>query len=553
VTAADWLLAHLADAGVEVIFGNPGSTELPLMDAFPRQDRVTYILGLHEAAVMGMADGYAQQGNRLAVVNVHVQPGLANAMSGILNAARARVPVLVTVGQQVTGLLDSAPFLGGELVAMAAPIAKGAWQVDSVEALAHVMQTAMRTALAHPRGPVVVALPMDVLVAPAPRSQPALPLSPTDPGAVTAAVERLMAAARPAIVAGDGVVAEDAVDALLGIAERLGAPIYGEPFAARAPVPTRHPLWAGALPGFAAQIAPRLAGYDVVLAVGMPVFRLFGASEGSALPVGVSLVHLDVDPAEIGRVYPPECGLAMSVAEGLGAILRGLPAADAAVELRRATTAASIADAAGRARVALAEASEGPRVSPARLCRAIAAAIEPEDLVVDEALTSGRWLRTALHARNTPHNWLAHRGSALGWGLPAAVGARMADPGRRVMCLHGDGSFLFGVHALWTAANQGVQVAVVVADNGGYEILRAGLEGLTGRPHGSWPGLAIAEPVIDLVELSRAFGATAERVESADALDAGLADLWRRADDGPAVLVVPVSGRTPAVGYPVTL
>ncbi len=170
--------------------------------------------------------------------------------------------------------------------------------------------------------------------------------------------------------------------------------------------------------------------------------------------------------------------------------------------------------------------------------------------MVDEALTSGRWLRTAL-GRRDPTNWLAHRGSALGWGLPAAVGAKLADPDRRVMCVHGDGSFLFGVHALWTAARERLGVAVVVADNGGYEILRAGLEGLTGRPEGGWPGLAIADPPLDLVAISRGFGANAERVEHRDQLGDALRDLWRRAEGGPAVLVVPVTGRTPAVGYPV--
>jgi thiamine pyrophosphate-dependent acetolactate synthase large subunit-like protein len=152
--------------------------------------------------------------------------------------------------------------------------------------------------------------------------------------------------------------------------------------------------------------------------------------------------------------------------------------------------------------------------------------------------------------RNDPDNWLAHRGSALGWGLPAAVGAKLADPARRVMCVHGDGSFLFGVHALWTAAHERLGVAVVVADNSGYEILRAGLEGLTGNPAGNWPGLALTDPAVDLVEISRGFGATAERVTEPDGLDEAFQGLWRRAEEGPAVLVVPVTGTTPAVGYP---
>jgi thiamine pyrophosphate-dependent acetolactate synthase large subunit-like protein len=190
-------------------------------------------------------------------------------------------------------------------------------------------------------------------------------------------------------------------------------------------------------------------------------------------------------------------------------------------------------------------------VSPEALSRAVARAVGPDDLVVDEGLTATRALRGAIGPR-TAATWMAHRGSALGWGLPAAVGARIADPSRRVLAVQGDGSLLFGVSALWTAAHEGAGgPALVVADNGGYEILRAGLEGLTGRPEGAWPGLALDGPRLDLAAICRGFGASAERAHRAEALDGALADLWRRAEEGPAALVVAVEGRTPAVGYPV--
>jgi thiamine pyrophosphate-dependent acetolactate synthase large subunit-like protein len=177
--------------------------------------------------------------------------------------------------------------------------------------------------------------------------------------------------------------------------------------------------------------------------------------------------------------------------------------------------------------------------------------VGPRDLVVDEALTAGRALRHVISPR-TAATWLAHRGSALGWGLPAAVGAAIADPGRRVMALQGDGSLLFGIHALWTAAHQRAPVALVVADNGGYEILRAGMEGLTGRPEGAWPGLAVTDPSLDIPALCRGFGASAERVTTRAELPDALGDLWDRARGGPAALVVRVAGRTAPVGYPLT-
>jgi benzoylformate decarboxylase len=549
---AGWLLDALAAEGVDILFGNPGSTELPLTDALGRDGRVRYVLGLHETVVMGMADGYAQQSGRLAAVNVHVQPGLANALAGILNAARARVPVLVTVGQQVQELLPGEPFLGGDLVALARPLAKGAWEARSPGELADLTARAVRTALTHPRGPVVLSVPLDVQVAAAPPPHARVAVPPPPPPDATAldrAAALLAAARAPAVLAGDGVAHAKAGSALAAVAERLGAPVHSEPHAAVVSVPTDHRLWRGPLPPFAADIRRILAGRDVVLAVGMPVFRLFGWSPGPALPEDAALVHLDVDPHEVGKSYPPAVGLVGDVAAGLEGLAARLgPAPDEAVARGRRETART-AELRRAARARLAAAACGPGVTPAALCRAIAAAVGPRDLVVDEALTAGRGLRIAL-GRRVPGTWLAHRGSALGWGLPAAVGAKLADPSRRVVCVHGDGSFLFGVAALWTAAREGLGVALIVADNQGYEILRAGLEGLTGRPEGAWPGLALTEPALDHTALARGFGASAERVEGAADLPAALGDLWRRAAVGPALLVVRVRGRTPPVGYP---
>ncbi len=553
---ADWLLEALRAEGVPILFGNPGSTELPITDALSRASGPRYVLGLHEAVVMGMADGFAQVSRGLAAVNVHVQPGLANALSGILNAAKARMPVLVTVGQQAQELLPSDPFLGGELVELARPLAKGAWEARSADELPELMARAVRTAMTPPRGPVVLSLPMDVQVAPAPpphRPEPLPPAAAPQAGALDRAAELLAGARAPIVIAGDGVAGPEATAALAALAERLGAPIRGEPTAARVPLPSDHPLWRGPLPPFGSEIRAALDGHDVALAVGMPVFRLFGTSPGPELPEGLALIHLEVDPREVGKVHTPAVGLVGDPAIGLAELARRLgPAPPEAAARREATVAGTAAvRREARARVLAAAASGGDTVTPEAFSLAIAGSVIRRDLIVDEALTSGRPLRTAL-GRRDPATWLAHRGSALGWGLPAAVGAKLADPARRVMCVHGEGSLLFGVSALWTAAKEGLGLAVVVADNGGYEILRAGLEGLTGRPEGDWPGLWLREPSLDVAGICRGFGADAARVDRAAELPGALRDLWRRAEDGPAVLVVGVQGRTAPVGYPVT-
>jgi benzoylformate decarboxylase len=320
--------------------------------------------------------------------------------------------------------------------------------------------------------------------------------------------------------------------------------------AATVPLATDHPLWRGPLPAFAAEIAPLLAHHDAVLAVGMPVFRLFGTSPGSALPPETALVHLEVDAHEVGKVHAPAVGLVGDPALGLAGLRDLLGPAPAEARERRARAEAAVAAARAEARARVEASARGERVDPAAFARAVADAVGPADLVVDEALTAARGLRAVIGTR-TPSTWLAHRGSALGWGLPAAVGASLADPARRVLALQGDGGFVFGAPALWTAAHEGLPLALVVADNGGYEILRAGLEGMTGRPEGNWPGIALSDPALDVAAICRGFGAPAARVDRAAELPGALRDLWRRAREGPAALVVGVAGRTAPVGYPI--
>ncbi len=266
------------------------------------------------------------------------------------------------------------------------------------------------------------------------------------------------------------------------------------------------------------------------------------------------LIHADVDPDEIGRMHMPDVGLVADPADVIVGLLDRLGPSNDVTRARREEVVAATAAQTERERCAQSGAvrdgqSATGGITGATLCRAIAAAVTEDDLVVDEGLTATRDLRVALGPR-APGTWLGHRGSALGWGLPAAVGARISNPGRRVLCIQGDGALMFGVHALWTSAAEDAPVALVVANNSGYEILRAGMQGLTGRERGPWPGLQIVSPSIDMLSLGRAFGASAERVDEARALPDALNDLMRRSQDGPAVLVADITGITPPVGGP---
>lgn len=554
MTGSDALLAALAAQGVEVIFGNPGSTELPIMDALARPGAPRFVLGLTEPVVMGMADGYAQTADRLGVALVHVQPGMANALSGVLNAARARVPLLVIVGQQVSSMLPGAPFLGGEIVGMARPIARYAEEVTDPGMLGAMLCDAVTAALGPPAGPAILSLPLEVQAG----TSGALPIPPRAPRAIAApepadldaAAALLARATTPIILAGDGVEHDHAHGALSALAARLGAPVMGEPFAARMPLDSDDPAWAGPLPRAAAPIRHVLGGHDVVLAVGMPVFRLFGWSPGSAMPDGVSLIHVDVDAAEIGRTHIPDVGMVASPGAVMEGLLARLGAPDPPSLARREATATSNEAGRANAHAALRARGDGEEViSGAALSAAIGDGIAAADLLVDEGITATRDLRVAMGHRDVG-SCMWHRGSALGWGLPAAVGAAIADSTRRVVCMQGDGSLMFGVQALWTAAHERCRIALVVGDNAGYEILRAGMEGLTGIPDGGWPGLVVTDPDLDIAAICRGFGASAEDVTDPAALPGAVADVLARAADGPAVLVARVEGRTPAVGGP---
>lgn len=500
-----------------------------------------------------MADGYAQASGQLAAANVHVQPGMANALAGVLNAARARVPLLVTVGQQVSQMLPGEPFLGGDVLGMARPLAKAVYEPTSREQLADDVRSAIGVALSPPRGPVVLSLPLEVQAGPAPPASyhPHAASSPAAPSAerIATAARLLRAARLPVLIAGDGVADAGGAGELARLAARLGAPVFGEPMAARVAMAWNRPLWSGQLQPFGDEIRRALEPHDLVLAVGMPLFRLFGHSPAAPLPEGITLIHAEVDGREVGKTHPPDVGLVGDPRLALAALLEALGPSDASTRARAAAARAAIAE---RRRVVRARAiasSGGPGIPPAAFAKAVAGTVGPNDLVVDEAVTSGRALRALVSSRR-PGTWLAHRGSALGWGLPAAVGAAMARPRQRVMSLHGDGGLLFGIQALWTAAQKRTPLALAVADNRGYEILRAGLEGFTGTPQADWPGLWLEDPAIDIAGLISAYGASVVSVGEAGELREAFSDLWDRAAGGPAALVVRVSGRTPSVGHP---
>lgn len=534
-------LAVLRSEGVSRVFGNPGTTELPLTDALSEADDLSYVLGLQEGSVVAMADGYARATGSTSFVHLHIAAGLANGLIGLLNASRSRTPMVVVAGQQDRRHLTQDPMLSGDLVALASPAVKSAVEVRQAYDLVPLLRRAFTLAAQPPAGPVFVSVPMDVLTEDAAVDVPARSrlAAPAAAGGVVEAAALLAGARRPAIVAGDGVSREGAVGPLVEVAELLGATVYQQPMYDGVNFPGGHPLYAGMLLPRTGAIRAALAGHDMVFIVGCHAFMAHHYSPGPAIPDGTVVVQADSDPAEVGRNFTVAAGLIGSVPGTLrllaAALDRRVP--QAAARLAAARTAA----AARRAEVdaeALARYGDTP-LDPRAAAHAVAAGLPDGAVVVEEAITVGIELRRMLR-QDRPGSYVHTVGGGLGWGIGAAVGTRLGRPDRPVVAVLGDGCAMFGLQGLWTAAHHGLPVLFAVMNNGEYRTLKDTLDAAGSRSTGTgrYVGLDLGPPALDWSAAARLFGLRARRVGSAAELRdvvAGVADLA-----GPVLVDVPI-------------
>lgn len=533
--------------GVEYIFGNPGTTELPLMDALAVERELRYILALQEAGVMAMADGYSQASGKLSAVSVHVAPGLGNAMGMLYNARKAGSPIIVTAGQHPQSFSFSEPLLWAELPEIARPFVKWSSEVRRLEDLPVAIHRAAKTALAPPSGPVFLSLPGDVLT-----SQADIELGASsrvasqvrgDRSAIELAAGLCAAAQRPLIFAGDAIAQSDALAEAVAFAELLGAPVYAETVPSRATFPASHPLFRGAMTRLQRAIHEILARHDLVISLGADLFTLSLPSQTDALPRGLSVVHIDTDPWELGKNYPERAAILaepkatlpeltaeiarrMSHEQRERAKARGDEARREAREERAALHAA-----------ARAAASQQP-IDPLALLETLGSVLPPEAVVVDETISSGRGLRLFLRSEDA-RSFFGNRGGGIGWGLPAAIGAKLALPERPVVALIGDGSAMYAIQSLWTAAHEKLPVTFVIFNNASYRILKQRVHamGEDAARSGTYVGMNLHEPAIDFVSLAHALGVAAERAVTLDDVQAQL----RRALEAPLPVLIDVA------------
>lgn len=521
-------LELLRQEGVEIIFGNPGTTELVLMDALAVETAPRYVLGLHESAALGMADGYAQASGKLAAVNLHVAPGLGNAMGALYNAHKAGAPILVTAGQQDQSFAVTEPLLWAELPAMARPFVKWAAEVTRLADLPRMVHRAAKVALTPPTGPVFLSIPGNVLAASEDidlgRPTRIATRNRADLAAIQAAASIIAAAERPVIIAGDAVAQCRAFEEITVLAELIGAPVFAESVASTASFPSSHPHFRGTITRTPAATRAALEPYDLLLSVGGDLFTFSLPSDVEAVPPGLRIVHVDNDPWELGKNYPAEAALQgdpkavlPDLTEAVGEAL----SAGAAKEARKRGTAIREAIA-GEVAALKAKAADEALLTPIRplaLMHAIAEALPEHAVVIEEALSSVAGLRQFLKS-NDAQSFYGMRGGGIGWGLPAAVGAKLALPGRPVVAVSGDGSALFGIHALWTAAHERAAVTFVILNNGSYRILKQRTNALRGHSAqtGRFVAMDLDDPAIDFVGLARSLGVAAGRAATLDQL-----------------------------------
>lgn len=559
-TGIDIFLELLASAGVRYVFGNPGTTELPLSDALVDHPTIRYVLGLQEVPVMAMADGYTLASGTPGVVNLHISCGLGNAMGMLYNAYREGTPLIVTAGQTDRRLKFEEPILWGDMVAVARPWTKWAVEIDRVGDIPAAVRRAVQIALSPPTGPVFLSLPLDLQMETVDRGQldlapPRVPSRRVRPplDALTRAADVLVAAKNPAILAGSRVLEADAVAELVAVAERLGVSVIAESGTThgRLPFPCDHPLYDVGLPLWSPEVRERLAPYDVLLVVGMDLLRQYVYHEPArAIPEQVRLVHLDEDPYQIGKNYPVEVALVGDTKCGLAELDRLI--AERMTEAQRAVAkrrTAELAAASRERRAALERTIESQRdvrpITPLVAMASLARALPKNAAVVEEAVTTTNTTLERLAALGTTDGYFGHRGWALGWGLGVSIGVRLAWPERPVLAILGEGAALYGIQGLWTAARYRIPVTFVICNNAQYQILKIGARGLNlpRAKAGEFLGMDLVEPEIDFVSLAKSLGVDAIRIAEPDALTDAVANSL--ASNKPQLIDVPIQRTTP--------
>jgi benzoylformate decarboxylase len=487
--------------GIRKVFGNPGSTELPFLSDWP--DDIDYVLGLQEASVIGMADGYAQATRNAGFVNLHSAAGVGHALGNIFTAYRNQTPLVITAGQQARSILPLQPFLFAERASeFPRPYVKFAVEPARPEDVPAAIARAYYTAMQPPCGPTFVSVPIDDWTKPA---QPIEARSVTrelvpDSDAIRGLAEALVASKQPAFVVGPGIDRAEAVDLMVRLAEKTSAAVWVSPFSARCSFPERHPQFAGFLHASPGQLSEALRGHDLVVVIGAPVFTFHVEGHAAIFDGDTALFQITDDP-ETAAVTPAGTSIIATMKPALAALI------ELTGETRRARPK-------GRVLPPVPKAAEP--IPASFLLHSLSVAM-PEDAVLVEEAPSHRPAMQNFMPMRGQDSFYTMASGGLGHSLPAAVGIALGRPTIRTVCLIGDGSAMYSIQALWTTAQRKLPLTVVVINNQGYGAMRSFSQVMQVR---NVPGLEL--PGIDFVKIAQGMGCDAVRVTKSSELAGAL-------------------------------
>jgi benzoylformate decarboxylase len=551
ITGRSAFLALLKDEGITHLFGNPGTTELPIMHALKEHPDLTYVMAMQESLVVAIADGFSRASGRLVACNVHVAPGLGNAMGALYNAKFTGTPMILTAGQQEQGHGLMEPVLYDPLVRIAEPLVKWAVEVTRLEDLPRIVRRAAKVAMTPPTGPVFISLPGDIL-----NSEAGLELGrstridtrvkPSDE-ALQALTQRILKAERSVIIVGDEIVKSDALNEAAEFAETLGCPVYQQTAPYGSHFLSESPCFMGSLPRVQPQVREILAPYDLMIVLGSDPLRMSVYSEVDPLPAGLPMVQIGLVDWDLAKNYSAEIALKADVKETLRALIPALKAAGgSALDKRAKNGIAALASknwTAKRAKLVeqISAKQDSSPIDADWLTLQVIEAMPQNAILVDEGLTASRYV-SALRPHRDRYGYHGLASGGIGWGLPASVGVSLANPDRPVVCYSGDGSAMYSIQALWTAAHHKLPLTVVIVNNGGYRIIKQRLLAFHKDDH--FVGMDFVDPPVDFSGLAKALGLEAIRIAKAEEVASTLKSAFGR--PGAKLIEVMVDGSVKA-------
>jgi benzoylformate decarboxylase len=519
---AEILLEILRSEGTQFIFGNPGTTELPLIDALVVNPDFRYVWGLQEATAVGMADGYAQASGKPAFVNLHTSGGLGHGMGAIMNAKIARAPMVVTAGQQDLRHILADPLLAADLVGMASPVAKWCFEPNSLDDLPLILRRAFHSSMSPPRGPVFLSLPMNILdEIGSPR---VVPPSRIELSNVGVGLKELASGllgfnrGRTVIVAGNDIAELGLGKAIARVAELIGAPVYGASWPSVNNYASIDPFWRGSLPTTAKGISETLGRYDCLLGLGGKSLVSIVYTMRDPIPDSIEFYHISEDANDLGYNDAPKLGIFGNVRATLEALAHELePKVPSAVIKQNIEYARQHKDILWHELMEQTDAAirGDEKIEPIVAAREVLRPLPDGFSLVDEAPCSNLFTQ-AMHRSTGGRQYFHNRGGALGWGMPAAIGVSLARDHAPVLCMVGDGSAMYSPQALWSAVHEEVPVVFVVLNNLEYGILKNFMLSqpqYNAKEHG-FLAMDICQPKVDFQSLARSMGVESTFVDS---------------------------------------